>query len=145
MPIAHHEQGTTRRVRLLQAFGDGADVQAVKPYDVTQDKRGFLRLEVMSGTEITEDVAKGLIDELVLVGGNAYQLLVVTAGLKDMNAVAREALTELAIPPKAMAVVVGSLVDQIIAKTFLSQDHTWTGRALIFSDEDAAIEWLLGQ
>jgi hypothetical protein len=123
----------------------GADVLALRPYDVTQDKRGFLRLEFMRGTEVTEDVAKGLIDELVLVGGNTYQLLVVTAGLKDMSAVARAVLTEIAIPPKTMAVVVGSLVDQIIAKTFLSQSRTWTSRALIFSDEDAAIEWLLGQ
>jgi hypothetical protein len=120
-------------------------VLAVRPYDVTQDKRGFLRLEFMSGTEITEDVAKGLVEELALVGGNAYQLLVVTAGLKDMNAVARGALAEIAIPPETMAVVVGSLVDQIIAKTFLSQSRTWTSRALIFTDEDAAIEWLLGQ
>jgi hypothetical protein len=123
----------------------GANVLAVRPYDVTTDKRGFLRLEFSSGIEVTADVAKGLVDELSLVGGDTYRLLIVTSGLKDMGAAARGVLAELRVPPQAMAVVVGSLVDQIIAKTFLSQSRTWTSHALIFSDEDAAIEWLLGQ
>jgi hypothetical protein len=90
-------------------------------------------------------MAEQLIEEIVSSGAGTYRLLVVTGGLKDLGQVARGALAGIKIPPSALAVVVGSLVDRILANTFIAHRRAKSYPALTFSSESEAIEWLLAQ
>lgn len=111
------------------------------------DPRGFVRATMREGLEMDlTDAREALRATAQLSGGQRVPVLVDSRRIKSQSREARQefASDEAVRICSAVALLVGSPVSRIIANFFLRQQIQRTPTRL-FTDETAAVEWLLGQ
>ncbi|MDQ3262691.1 MAG: STAS/SEC14 domain-containing protein [Myxococcota bacterium] len=111
------------------------------------DPRGFVRATMHQGVEMDLDDARDALRTTTQVsGGQRVPVLVDSRRLKSQSREARQefASDEAVRVCSAVALLVDSPVSRIIANFFLRQQVQRTPTRL-FTDETAAVEWLLGQ
>lgn len=111
------------------------------------DDRGFVRATMKNGVEMTlADSEEALAATAAVSGGRRARVLVDSRGLRYQSREAREHFVseEAARVSSRVALLVGSPVSRVIGNFFLrSSAHRTPTR--LFTDERAAIEWLLSE
>jgi len=123
------------------------EILSSKSCDFELDARGFVRATMHQGTVMDKQEAlENLHVTARLTGGRRMPVLVDSRGLKYQTKEAREVFVspEASEVSTAVALFVGSPVSRMIGNFFLRQTTHRTPTRL-FTDETAAIAWLLEQ
>lgn len=116
----------------------------VNGHEMWIDEFGILRTVMKEGMHVTlQDAEAHIAAGLELTGGNKHPILVNFQNIKSMDRSARAfyAGSNTTRLEKAVAIVIGSPIGQIIGNFFIGLNRS-TVPTRLFTSEETAMEWL---